>query len=273
MRRTLLMGVIIVAGVLGSLLGATYALQRSMIYYPAAGPLPSAAAALPGGRDVTLTTSDGLRLAAWYFPTDEPDAPTVLFAPGNGGNRALRVPLARQLRERGISVLLPDYRGYGDNPGSPSEEGLGRDIRAAREYLLREADVRPDRLIYVGESLGCGVITGLATDHPPAAMLLRSPFVDLATVGSFHYPYLPVRMLLRDRFPVADNVRKLNGVPVTVVWGSRDSIIPPEQSRAVAEAAHARQVEVAGADHNDAELLVGDELVNAIVELGKSTLK
>ncbi|MGH3450032.1 MAG: alpha/beta hydrolase [Haloechinothrix sp.] len=266
MRKRLLIGVV-VAGVLGSLLGAAYALQRSMIYFPTGGPLPSAAQVLPGGRDVTLTTSDGLALSAWFFPAARTDAPAVLFAPGNGGNRTMRVPLARDLTEHGLSVLLMDYRGYGGNPGSPTEEGLARDVRAAREYLVREVGVPPGRLLYFGESLGCGVVSELATEHPPAAMLLRSPFVDLASVASHHYPFLPARALLQDRFPVADNVRKLDNVPITVVWGSADTIVPAEQSRAVAEAAGAETVAVADADHNDAELLNGEEVVQATLAL------
>jgi fermentation-respiration switch protein FrsA (DUF1100 family) len=164
-------------------------------------------------------------------------------------------------------VLLFDYRGYGGNPGSPSEPGLALDVRAARGFL-RDAGVPADRLVYFGESLGGAVVTELATEHPPAGLVLRSPFVDLASVGSVHYPFLPVRALLRDRYPVAEQIAEVR-VPTTVVYGSRDSIVPPAQSRTVADAAaslHAL-VEVPGADHNDLVLLDGDEVVEAVVEL------
>jgi uncharacterized protein len=166
-------------------------------------------------------------------------------------------------------VLLFDYRGYGGNPGSPSEEGLALDVRAARDFLI-EAGVPADRLLYFGESLGAAVVTELATEHPPAGLVLRSPFVDLAAVGSVHYPFLPVRALLRDRYRVAEQVADVR-VPTTVVLGTRDSIVPPEQSRAVADAAAQlhRLVEVRGADHNDLALLDGDEVVDAVVELAE----
>jgi pimeloyl-ACP methyl ester carboxylesterase len=192
----------------------------------------------------------------------------VLVANGNGGHRGLRAPLAAALAGRGLAVLLFDYRGYGGNPGSPSEEGLARDVRAARAHLLEEAGVPPDRLLYLGESLGAAVVTELATEHPPAALVLRSPFVDLAAVGAAHYPFLPVRALLRDRYPVAERVAAIR-VPTTVVLGGADSIVPPAQSRAVAAAAAGlhRLVEVPGADHNDRVLLDGDALVDAVVEL------
>jgi fermentation-respiration switch protein FrsA (DUF1100 family) len=264
-------GILRTAGVLlllfAVLVGLLWGWQRQLIYLPDDGPTAPPAAVLPGAEDVVLRTTDGLELAAWYLPGPSRDAPAVLVANGNGGHRGLRAPLARRLGEAGLSVLLFDYRGYAGNPGSPSEEGLALDVRAARTWLLDEAAVRADRLLDFGESLGCAVVTGLATEHPPAGLVLRSPFVDLASVGSAHYPFLPVRALLRDRYPVAEQIAGIR-VPTTVVYGSRDSIVPPAQSRAVADAAAElyRVVEVPGADHNDPVLLDGDEVVSAVVE-------
>ncbi|MGY1640037.1 alpha/beta hydrolase [Geodermatophilus sp. SYSU D00703] len=268
--RALLRAAVVVVAVLAVLTGLLWGLQRRLVYLPSGGPLPAAAAVLPGGRDVVLTTSDGLVLGAWFVPGPDPAAPAVLVANGNGGHRGLRAPLARALSDRGLAVLLFDYRGYGGNPGSPSEEGLARDVRAARAYLVEEAGVPPGRLLYLGESLGAAVVTELATEHPPAGLVLRSPFVDLAAVGRVHYPFLPVRALLRDRYPVAEQIATVR-VPTTVVLGDADSIVPPQQSRAVAAAAAAlhRLVEVPGADHNDRVLLDGDALVDAVVELAR----
>jgi fermentation-respiration switch protein FrsA (DUF1100 family) len=105
-------------------------------------------------------------------------------------------------------------------------------------------------------------------EHPPAGLVLRSPFADLPSVAAVHYPFLPVRALLRDRFPVAEQVARVPA-PTTVVCGTADSIVPPGQSRAVARAAGqlVRLVEVPGADHNDRVLLDGEQLVGAVVEL------
>jgi uncharacterized protein len=264
--------VAVVAGVLvllyGGLVGLAWGLQRHLVYLPDAGPVPPAASVLPGARDVGLDTEDGHRLAAWFLPGEAPDAPAVLVANGNGGHRGLRAPLAAALHDAGLAVLLFDYRGYGGNPGIPSEAGLALDVRAARAFLLEEAGVPADRLLYLGESLGAAVVTELATEHPPAGLVLRSPFVDLASVGAEHYPFLPVRALLRDRYPVAEHVATIQ-VPTTVVHGGADSIVPPGQSRAVADAAAVlhRVVEVPGADHNDRVLLDGREVVDAVVEL------
>ena len=128
----------------------------------------------------------------------------VLFAPGNGGNRQGRAMFAQALSERGFAVLLMDYRGYGGNPGSPSEEGLAADANAAAE-ALEELGYPADRTIYFGESLGTGVVSALQARRPPAGVVLRSPFTSLADVGAHHYPWLPVRALIRDRFPVPEH--------------------------------------------------------------------
>ena len=247
---------------------ALWAFQRSLVYLPdRQEPLP-AAAVLPGAVDVELRTEDELELGAWFLPARAPRAPAVLVASGNGGSRELRAPLARALAEQGLSVLLFDYRGYGGNPGSPTEQGLARDVRAARRFLLEVAEVPSDRLLYFGESLGAAVVTELATEHPPAGLVLRSPFEDLAAVGSVHYPLLPVRALLKDRYPVVEHIADVHA-PTTVLYGTADSIVPPEQSRTVAAAAAElhRLVAIRGADHNDLVLVAGDEVVEAVVEL------
>jgi uncharacterized protein len=265
--RTPLRVVVAAVGVMVVVLGLFWTLQRSLIYLPQGSPGRPAADAVAGAQDITLMTADGLRLAAWHVPARHGRA-TVLVANGNAGHRGLRAPLAAALAQHGLGVLLFDYRGYAGNPGSPSEDGLAHDVRAARAYLVDDADVRPEALIYFGESLGAGVVVGLAAEHPPAGLVLRSPFSSLADVGRVHYPFLPVRALLRDRYPVLDTISRVD-VPTVVVLGTADSIVPPEQSRAVAAAAPGlRQlVEIVGADHNDLALLNGRDLVRAVADL------
>jgi alpha-beta hydrolase superfamily lysophospholipase len=247
------------------LLALLWALQRRLIYLPYPADVPPAATLLPGAREVTLRTHDGLELGAWFVPA--PDAAVaVLVAPGNAGNRSLRAPLAAALARHGLAVLLFDYRGYGRNRGRPTQSGLANDVRAARAFLIEEAGVPADRILYFGESLGSAVVTELATEHPPLGLVLRSPFTDLASVGHLHYPFLPVRLLLKDRYPLAQQVARVH-VPTTIVYGTDDMVVPAELSRAVASAAGGptRLVAVAGADHNDRALLDGPELIAAVV--------
>jgi fermentation-respiration switch protein FrsA (DUF1100 family) len=260
MMRTLI--VLVVLALL--LLALAWTMQRRMIYFPTAGPV-AAPPAGSGGESVSLTTDDGVTLGAWFFPATQPNAPTVVVFNGNAGNRSHRLPFALELRRLGAAVLLFDYRGFGGNGGSPSEGGLAADARAARAYVTVRTHVDSSRIVYFGESLGAAVAATLASTDPPAALILRSPFASLAEVGRHHYPFLPVRWLLRDRFAVADAVSRVR-VPTLIVVGADDSIVPPEQSRRVFAAAAGPKelVVVPGADHNDQELFTGSLMMRAI---------
>lgn len=266
MRRVTLVVLVIV----GVVLVVLWAFQRRLIYLPSRGPVPDAGAVIDGAREVTLRTKDGLDLGAWFVPAHEPDHElTILVANGNAGDRSLRAPLAQALAEEGFAVLLFDYRGYATNPGHPSEEGLALDARAAYRFLTESEGVPSDRLIYFGESLGAAVVTELATEYPPAGMVLRSPFTDLAAVGRVHYPYLPVGALLRDRFPLIEYIREVE-VPTAVVLGTHDWIVPPQQSLAVAEAAPGPTTVVkVSADHNDFALSSGRDVIDAVIDLSE----
>jgi fermentation-respiration switch protein FrsA (DUF1100 family) len=251
-----------VAVLLAGLLLVLWITQRRLIYLPLTQKVPPVESVLSGAEEVELRTEDGLGLHAWFVPGSKGAA--VLIFNGNAGHRAHRAPLAEALSNEGFSVLLVDYRGYGGNPGRPSEAGLASDARAARAWLEARAEV--DRIAYFGESLGAAVAVGLATEEPPEALILRSPFTSLADVGRVHYPYLPVRLLLWDRYQAIDGVGSLE-VPTLVIAGERDGIVPVEQSKAVFEAAREpkRLVIIPDADHNDHELLAGGRLIEEVV--------
>lgn len=254
----------------GTVVAMLWTLQRQLIYFPDPTPVPSAAAVIAGARDVTLRTADGLELGAWFVPADprEDLEMVVLLAPGNAGNRADRVGLAEELSRRGLAALVMDYRGYGGNPGSPSENGLAADADAAAD-ALEELGYARHRTIYFGESLGSAVVAALQARRTPAAMVLRSPFTDLADVGMHHYPWLPVRALIRDQFPVVDHLAA-SDVPVTVIYGQRDSVVPSGLSARVADQAPAlaERVVLAGADHND-PVMFGPRVADAVERLAR----
>lgn len=270
LRRSFGGGLLVLVLAVGMVVAMLWALQRHLIYFPDPTPVPSAAAVIEGARDVTLRTADGLTLGAWFVPAD-PRGDTgmaVLLAPGNGGNRVGRAGLAEELRRRGLAVLVLDYRGYGGNPGSPSEEGLAADADAAADALA-ELGYDPRHTIYFGESLGSAVVSALQARRPPAAMVLRSPFTDLADVGRHHYPWLPVRALIRDRFPVVDHL-VTSDVPVTVIYGQRDSVVPHGLSARVADQAPAlaERVVLGEADHND-PVMFGPRVAAAVQRLAR----
>lgn len=263
MRRWARILVIVVLVATGAL-ALLWTQQRRLIYFPAPGPVPSATAVWSGARDVVVPTSDGLDLGGWYFPAAE-RGPAVVVFNGNGGDRSMRAELALALRRMGLSVLLFDYRGYGGNAGRPSEDGLAVDAHAARDWLAAQPEVDPGRLVYFGESLGGAVAVGLAVERPPAALILRSPFTSLPDVGAVHYPWLPVRRLLIDRYPSIDRIGSVRA-PLLVIAGDRDDIVPAELSRRLFDAAAEPKefVLVPGAGHNDREMLDGRLMLDAI---------
>jgi len=242
--------------------------QRSLIYFPHGSPPSPAALGLPQAEIVTFDTEDGLHLEAWFVPAREPrqDRTIVVFN-GNAGHRGHRAILGALFAEHGFSTLLLDYRGYGGNPGLPSEAGLERDARAAVAYLASRPDVNLARVVYFGESLGAAVAVGLAVDHPPAALILRSPFSTLAEIGQRHYPFLPVRWFLRDRYPSLERIGAIES-PVLIIAGDADRIVPLDDSAALYDAArHPKHlVVIEGADHNDAELIFGPRVIRAVLD-------
>lgn len=233
--------------------------QRQLIHLPDTSTPPTP----PDVTPVEVATADGLLLSHWWLSAGDEAAATVLVLPGNAGNRGLRLPLARGLVGRGYDVLLVEHRGYGGNPGRPSEDGLLADAVAARDHLVEGLDADADAVVHLGESLGSAVAARLSAEVAPAALVLRSPFPSLVEVGRRHYPFLPVGTVLRDRFETS---RHLDGVaaPTLVVAGGADRIVPAELSREVAEVAGAELEVLAGADHNDPALLDGDRYLETV---------
>jgi len=263
----MLIGLAIVLLAVAAFLVVLWSMQRTLLYFPDARPVPPAASVLAGSEEAVLRTADGLELHGWFVPARSPTSTAVLVLNGNGGNRSDRAPLASALSAAGLAVLLFDYRGYANNPGTPSEVGLLLDARAARDYLATRADVDPRRIVYYGESLGAAVAIALATERPPLALILRSPFTSLADIGRYHYPYLPVHpVLLRDRYPAIDLIGAV-GRPVLVLAGARDRVVPPEHSRRLFEAAAEpkRFVLIPDADHNDPAMVYGRAVVDEVM--------
>ena len=176
-------------------------------------------------------------------------------------------------------MLLVSWRGYGGNPGSPSEAGLYHDGRAALDFLARTG-VAPSRIALYGESLGAGVAVQMASEQPEqpeqperpvGAVLLESPYTSMAGVAAHHYWYLPARYLVRDRFDTLAKIDRI-GAPLFIVHGERDRIIPPDMARALlaaaAEPKEARFFPAAG--HND---LYDHGAASAVIDFLDRTIK
>ena len=273
MRRAVV-ATAVIAAILGGLVGAVWFGQRHLVYVPDRSDPGALAEAAPDvdGSDVRLRTADGLDLDAWLLrPTGADRDAAVLYLPGNGGNRAGRLDVGRALAAEGFTVLLLDYRGFGGNPGVPGEDGLVADAQAGTAYL-RSQGFGPERTLYVGESIGTGVTARLAVTDPPAGILLRSPFVSLADVGAAHYPRALVERVLRDRYESARHLADSH-VPVVVLYGDADDIVPTASSAALAASVGRlhREVVLPGVGHNDA-VWFGPFLAEQVAALGDDVI-
>lgn len=225
-----------------------YLFQRRLQYFPDGSPVSlSVGARRSGIEDVVLTSRDGVKLCAWYWPGTRPV--DILILHGNGGHRGDRRDWLQELRSLGCGLFILDYRGYGGSGGSPSEEGFYLDAEAAREWLDSRAK---GQLVYLGESIGCGVAVELARRRPPAALILQAGFSSAVDVARRAYPYFPVSLLMKDRFESARKIPEVK-CPVLCIHGDADTIVPMPLGRALFEAARDPKewFEVPGAGHND----------------------
>ena len=201
--------------------------------------------------DAWFTAADGTKIHGWYVPHAQPRA-VVLFCHGNAGNITHRADVIRELHDRvGARVLVFDYRGYGKSEGKPDEPGVLADARAARTWLAQKAGVAEKRIVLMGESLGGAVAVDLAADGA-RALILENTFSSMPDVAAHHYPWLPVRLLMRTRFNSAAKIRSYHG-PLFQSHGDRDSIVPLKFAKRLFDAANEPKhfLLVKGADHND----------------------
>ena len=202
--------------------------------------------------DAWFQAADGVRLHGWFCPADRPRA-VLLYCHGNAGNVASCTPLLRLLTEGlGVSVLLFDYRGYGRSEGTPSEEGVLADARAARRWLARRAGVAERDIVLLGRSLGGGVAVDLAARDGARGLILENTFSSLPDLAAEHFPILPVRLLAPMRLDSLAKIRAYHG-PLLQTHGDADRTIPFHLAEKLFAAANPpkRFVRAPGGDHND----------------------
>jgi hypothetical protein len=223
-----------------AVVGMAYVLQGRLLFVPSSQIVATPSDAGMPFDTIRVTTDDGHRLHGWWIPAPDPNGKTILFFHGNAGNISGRIPFARHLRDAGFHVVLFDYSGYGESTGSPSESALYADARAMWQWLTRSRGVDPGDILLYGRSLGGGPATWLAADRaeeaPPHALVLESAFTSVPDIAAHHYPFLPVRWLSRIQF---DNQARLPrvDVPVLILHGRRDEIVPFLHGQALYEAA------------------------------------
>lgn len=224
-KMSLLIGIVVVYV---GFVAAMYIFQRSFLYHPHSGVMDPTHYGLNAVERVEIVAADGIPLVAWYGKA-KAGLPTILYLHGNGGHIGHRAGKVRPYLDAGFGVLQLSYRGYGANPGSPSEEGLYLDGRAALEFL-NARKVPLFRTVIYGESLGSGVAVELAQDKGIAAMVLEAPFTSMTDMAASRFPFIPTRYLLKDRYESNSKISKLRA-PLLVIHGARDAVVPLESGR------------------------------------------
>lgn len=234
MIRGAVAALLIALGAYALIVGYMFFSQRHLLYLPDIKRVDPATIGIAGAEVTEIATPDGEKLVAWYAPAP-PGRPTVLFLHGNAGSIAERPHRFQYYRNAGFGVLYLSWRGYGGSTGQPSEHGLMIDANAAYDWLMRKG-VSPDRLLIVGESLGTGPAVQLAASRPVAALALEAPYTTMVDVARFHYGWLPVRLLLRDRFDSLDTIARVR-VPIIMIHGDADPVVPFALGKQLFEAA------------------------------------
>ena len=214
---------------------AMFGLQRHFMYFPTSDTPTPEAIGLRAVSTISLATPDGQTLELWWAPPLK-DAPTVLYFHGNAGSIAARAQRLADFHAAGFGVALLSWRGFGNSTGTPSEPGLMTDAASAYDWLAQQVD--PATIALVGESLGTGPAVQLAAKREVGALLLGAPYTATVDVAAETYPWLPVRVLMKDRFLSREHIRDVL-VPIHISHGTADTVIPYHQGQALAAMAKA----------------------------------
>jgi fermentation-respiration switch protein FrsA (DUF1100 family) len=222
------------------LIAGLYFFQRRILFVPGHARPDRLEAGVSDMREIDLLSTDGLHLRSWYREAAE-NRPTIVYFQGNAGSIAGRGFKARAFIDQGYGVLLVGYRGYGGNPGAPSEAGLILDGRAALSFLEAEGTLTENIVLY-GESLGSGIAVALAvqileTAQPSeslgaslGALVLEAPYTSIAKIAAARYWFVPVRYMLKDPFDSLSRIADLR-CPLLILHGQRDAVIAIEHGR------------------------------------------
>jgi len=225
-------------------------LHRYFVYMPNSARVAPKDAGLTVTEEIVFKAADGTRLIAWYRPA-QPGKPTLLYFPGNSGNAADRAGKIKTIGCDGYGVFMLNYRRFGGSGGRPTEKRIAADAVSAYDYL-RGLGVAPHDIVLYGESLGTAVATRLCLQREVQALVLEAPFTSVVDVGRLMWPLLPLQYIMVDQYRTVDRIGQVD-VPLFIIHGGRDNVIPLDHARRVLHAAHEPKTlsVVPRAGHND----------------------
>jgi len=212
-----------------------YFYQRNLLYHPNENNYSGDEISVDIKR-VKIRTSDNIELLGWYHEKNLKDYKTVVYFHGNAGSLENRIHKLNHFQDMNINFLIIAWRGFSGNNGKPTEQGLYEDGKSAINWVA-EKGVDEKNLILYGESLGTGIATHLAQNKSFAGVILETPFTSMVDAAKKFYPYIPVSLLLKDKF---ENYKKVNNInsPILVMHGEKDQIVPFTMGKKIYEIAN-----------------------------------
>ncbi len=214
---------------------STYLFQRNLLYHPTENNYFGDQLTVSIDK-VKIKTQDNIELMSWYHSKNLTDYKTILFLHGNAGSLENRIHKINHFKDMNVNFLLISWRGFSGNKGKPTEEGLYQDARSAVVWL-KSKGISENNIIIYGESLGTGVATEIAQNKNFGGIILESPFTSMIDAGKDKYPYLPVRLLLKDKYESDKKIKNIKS-PILIMHGKVDNIVPFPMGRRMYELAN-----------------------------------
>jgi len=200
-----------------------YIFQRSFLYFPRVDSYLTEEKLEGVPEVVYIDSTNDIKLYSWFY-FENFDRKTILFLHGNAGTLNNRIYKLNFLRDLGYNYLAISWRGFSDNSGDPTEEGLYEDANSAVSWLNQKG-ISFDKIILYGESLGTGIAIEISQNKDYAGLILESPYTSIIDMGKLNYPFLPIKLILKDKFNSKEKIKNIK-IPTLVMHGKKDTIVP-----------------------------------------------
>ena len=237
-----------------------YFYQRNLLYHPSENNYLNDKITF-NYEEIFIETDKKIKLKSWFIKKDLDKFKTILIFHGNAGNLFNRVYKLNELNKLDVNILLISWRGFSGNKGKPTEKNLYHDAEEAIKWLNNRGAISKNIILY-GESLGTGVATELGTSNAFGGIILESPFTSIANAAKIYYPYLPVNIILKDRYNSIGKIKNIT-TPILIMHGKKDNIVPQKMGLELYEKAN--QPKFSYFPENDDHMMeYNDNLLNSI---------
>ena len=237
-----------------------YFYQRNLLYHPSENNYLNDKITF-NYEEIFIETDKKIKLKSWFIKKDLNKFKTILIFHGNAGNLFNRVYKLNELNKLDVNILLISWRGFSGNKGKPTEKNLYHDAEEAVKWLNNQGAISKNIILY-GESLGTGVATELGASNAFGGIILESPFTSITNAAKIYYPYLPVNIILKDRYDSIGKIKNIT-IPILIMHGKKDNIVPQKMGLELYEKAN--QPKFSYFPENDDHMMeYNDNLLNSI---------